>query len=505
MFNPTVNTDEKLMHFANRLYLLQVQRNSVKGRDVLSLFAPERPVMVGIPPLWLEHNAFKDTYDEILRTYFKYESEKVDQKALKKHYPEYNDLKEGGEFLHSIGSRGKPGMAYVRLEAYNHIYRDADVSYTELNKVKDSILAERNKLFKSKTKLSELSEQHKQLRRSISAPCEKLPKAALDKVFLKTFAYRSSPIFNDVNVNMYKYLLLCNVGWIKLPPFFFNNSLYDLKNKDYQKYNVSGYINLLPEASLAIVTKELQADSGTAFFKKGVKESDVLRELKKQAEFERKFAEKFDLSFACSLLNDKLKSFTPDPNKTNQDVTVKLPYMGLDRLNDEQLADVARQIFKYYSLFEQYQKYENWFENYPMAKYNRAVGGNNAMTMEEWNREAAAILPCGARDLPYFDKYLQALDTNRFHTYYDLCNYIRELKETEELRRNIKRIANAQETLVKQNSAIIYNQNMLYAQNERHHKEAMAEAIASHNRIINKLNDVQHSIDSLHDDIFIYW
>ena len=120
-------------------------------------------------------------------------------------------------------------------------------------------------------------------------------------------------------------------------------------------------------------------------------------------------------------------------------------------------------------------------------------------------KQAAAVLPNGYKDVPYFDHYLNALNTNRFHTYYDLCNFINEIRRRDEMERTVKDIANTQKKIVAQNSTIISNQNKLYAQSERHHKESMRVAVDSYNGIMKKLDNIQDSIDSIDREIIIYY
>ena len=181
--------------------------------------------------------------------------------------------------------------------------------------------------------------------------------------------------------------------------------------------------------------------------------------------------------------------------------------MGLDKLDDKGLESVAKQIFKYYDLVDRYDKYENWFENYPMAKYNKEmselyVSTGGSSTMGDWEAEAIKVLPAGKRDLPYFDLYYQLLSMERFTTYYDLCKYVEDIRKRDELNASVKNIENAQKKIVAQNNTIISNQQQLYIQSERHHKESMRQAISSHKEVMRKLNDIQDSLDR---EIIIYY
>lgn len=487
------------MLFANRLYELELKRSSAKNAKVLSALAPDKPIMEKIPDIWLTHNSFKDLYNKTLNKYYVKNYSRENENLVKKYYPEY-DSKKIDTLLYSIGPKGKPQTTPITYYQCRYTYKGADVSYTELNEIKDRIKAERTKLFKNKRNIEALTKEHKRLRGELSSPCEELVRTACDKVFLCSFANEYFSISHSVDRNLF----LCNVGWIKLPPYFFSDSLYDLKNKAYEKYDVSCYINLLPAASLAIITEELAASEGDAFFKAGVTVDDVILKVKEQAENERRFIQKFDLKFAASLLYKRISASTPDTKNTNRELTLTLPYMGLDRLDDGQLSEVGREIFDYYSLFEKYPKYANWFRTYPLEKYYREVG-RHVYTMDDFYMDASRILPYGERDIPYFDHYLNALSTNRYHTYRELCEYIKEKREQDELRDNVRKIARDGEIIKKQNSAIIANQNRLYAQNEKHHRESMEAAISSYRGIISKLDEVKKSVDSFHEDFMIYY
>ena len=491
--------DEQIMNLYNKMLMLEMKRDKIESRDYLSVFKPDKPEMDVLPELWLIRDEFEETYDKIFKEYydFSYKPEEVNLNTVKKYYPEY-DPKKILSVMCEIGPKGKPDNRNVSHRFCTYTYKGP--SFGELNQVKDSIVKERGKLFKNPFKLKKLIEKHKELRKSLAEPYQKLTKVCLDKVFLNTFSHRLGS-----GGSVVRDLFLCNVGWLSLPPFFFNDSLYNLNSGKYKKLQVTTYIQLLPEASLALITKDLQAESGDTFFKKGVTYDDLLTEVKKQAEYERKFAKKFTLEFVCSLLNEKLKTY--NPKNKNQGLTVKLPYMGLDKLDDNGLKAVADRIWHYYSLIDRYGKYENWFNNYPMANYLKkmesyynATGGS--ATMADWEREVALVLPAGKKDVAYFNTYMNAIKTNRFATYYDLCKYVEDIRLRDELHRTIKNIETTQKKIEAQNNTIISNQQQLYLQAERHHKEKMKQAILSHNAIIKKLEDIE---DTLEAGITIYY
>ena len=181
--------------------------------------------------------------------------------------------------------------------------------------------------------------------------------------------------------------------------------------------------------------------------------------------------------------------------------------MGLDKLDDKGLESVARQIHYYYSLVDRYDKYENWFETYPMAKYYKEfsdhyISTGGSTTTSDWEEQAIKVLPAGKKDLPYFDLYYQLLSMERFSTYYDLCKYVEDIRKRDELNASIKNIENTQKKIVAQNNTIIKNQQQLYIQKERQHKESMRQAISSHKEVMRKLNDIQDSLDR---EIIIYY
>ncbi len=491
--------DEQIMNLYNKLLTLSIKRDQIESRSYMSAFKPDKPEMDILPEIWFGHEDFNDTYEKILKEYYSVEFKCDDEKTIKKYYPNY-DLKKQRTMLCEIGPKGKPDNRWVSYYYCTSIYSPA--SYTEINEVRDSILKERGKLFKNPFKLKNLIAKHKQARKNIAESCIKLPKVCMDRVFLKTFACK-----DNGTGSISKNLLLSNVGWICIPAYFFNESLYNLRSGKYKKLFVTNYINLLPEASLALITKDLQAESGETFFKQGVTVSDVFNEVKKQAEYEKKFAEKFTLEFICSLFSEKLKTFKPDPKKKKQELTIKLPYMGLDKLDDNGLQSVANQIWHYYSLIDRYNKYESWFNNYPMAtylkemsKYYDATGGST--TVADWESQVAKVLPAGIKDVPYFDTYINAIKTNRFTNYYDLCKYVEDIRIRDDMYRSVKNIETSQKKIVAQNNVIISNQQQLYLQSERHHKEKMKQAISSHNAIMRKLTDIENSIPS---EITIYY
>lgn len=492
--------DQKLLDFHNKMIMLSHKKSQIESRSYMSALAPERPVKQPLPDIWIEHNEFEEIYNNVFKEYYEISNTAEAEKDIKKYYPSHNS--NSRYFVSDFGPKGKPIERYSSYDYCKYIYKGTLINYKELNEVKDQIIAERSKFFKNKGKIKKLINKHVEIRKSLATPCSNLPKSSLDKIFLKTYGYKT---YNTDWLK--KFLFMAKTGWICLPPYFFNDSLYDLKNKKFKDYNVTTYINLLPEASLALIVKDLQAESGDKFFKKGVTEKDVLESVKKQAEYERKFAEKFTLEFICSILNEKLKTFTPDPKKAKQELTIKLPYMGLDKLDDKGLESVARQIHHYYSLVDRYDKYENWFETYPMAKYYKEfsdhyISTGGSMTTSDWEEQAIKVLPAGKRDLPYFDLYYQLLSMERFSTYFDLCKYVEDIRKRDELNASIKNIENTQKKIVAQNNTIIKNQQQLYIQKERQHKESMRQAISSHKEVMRKLDEIQDSLDR---DIIIYY
>ena len=181
--------------------------------------------------------------------------------------------------------------------------------------------------------------------------------------------------------------------------------------------------------------------------------------------------------------------------------------MGLDKLDDKGLESVARQIYNYYLIVERYDKYEKWFETYPMAKYYKEFSDHYVLTggsttTGDWEEQAIKVLPAGKRDLPYFDLYYQLLSMERFSTYFDLCKYVEDIRKRDELNASVRNIETTQKKIVKQNENIIANQQQLYIQNERHHKESLRQSISSHKEVMRKLDEIQDSLDR---DIIIYY
>ena len=429
-----------------------------------------------------------EDYEEIKRY--------ADKKTMEKYYPNRD-----GERLIKIAEDGNPSIQRIFEEYQRYVYEGATVYYTELNQLRDEILQERGKFLKNKNKIAKLSERHREIRKSIAQPCGNLPKSALDKVFLKTFAV----YHNTKKRNYTEKMFFNNIGWIQLPPYFFNDSLYDLRNKDFAKYNVKCFIHLLPEASLALITRDLQAEEGDSFFKTGVTANDVYKKVQEQADYERKFAEKFDLNFICGLFADKLQSFQPVPNKAQQELTINLPYMGLDRLDDHALKDVAKQIFEYYNLFTEYAKYEKWFNNGPLAEHLRLARMLQGGSDVDWKRKAANVLPGGEKDIPYFDLYYSLIQSNQYTTLAQVCAHVRKVQEQDELKKTFYEMAENQKKIVRQNDTIIQNQNKLYEQRQKQHSEAMKQAAREHRDIMDKMYEIERKAEKARTDIIIYY
>lgn len=498
MFQPTINTEERLMLLANNLYCISAKRDADYIDDLVGSkprVKLKKPEMDEITDIWLEHDAFKEKYEALLAKYF------TEAKAYADITDEDRAANDGKykKTIYSIGPKGKPEIKNFNPAYFHPTFTEGELSLEAFDAITKKLLSLRTSLFKSKKKLAALSEEHKALRRTLSASMEKAIQEAPEKVFLKAFSFAFRPNF-DGTPYLYRYILrgFENAGVLTLPAFLFSDSLYDMKDKSYKKYNARGTVTLSWRVALALITKDLQAAEGDAFFKKKVTEADVLAEVKKQAKADAELAKKLDLTFVCRLLNAQLKEL-----KKPKDVSLTLPYMGLERLSEEELGAVAAQIFHYYTLVSSYPRYEKWFNNYPMAQYLKSLEPEKPRARYDWKREAAAVLPYGEKDLPYFEHYLRALDTNRFHTYYDLCAYMKSIREKDEMTRRVQRIEATQRVIVQQNNTIMTNQVKLYEQNAQHHRERMQAEAMAYMGVMSKLDDIQRSIDR--QDVIIYY
>ncbi len=498
--------EQEYLTFSNRIMYLYTEKDHMEFMEIFgdsdsrSRYIPKKPVKDDISELWLENNAFADIYKEIRARHYGnvrfYDDAKklTNFEARRNEYPTY--------IMYSIGPKGKPEMMGVS-DQYYRAAGSADPSSAELDAVTEKILSIKKALFKNKKKLNALTERHKMLREELRVSYGGLPKAVTERVFLNTFAF-SYELGSFKKYHLVRDIFFEQATDIRIPLFFFGDSLYAEKGKEYKTYNLPCRIELMPKAAVALITKDLQAADGDAFFKKGVTVEKVLAEVKKRAEAEVAFAEKFDLAFIEELVEKQMKQVR---RKSNEELVIRIPYMGLNYLNDGQLTSVAEQLFRYFSLFAQYVKYETWFKNYPMANYLKAlnpppVKKEKEKTMADWEAEAVKVLPAGRRDLPYFDLYFRLVRENRFDTYYGICNYVRGIREQDEYRRKINGIAANQKVIIQQNNAILHNQVKLHEQNEQHHKERLAQERAVYQGIMSKLDDVQKSVDRAYYTIY---
>ena len=482
--NFTANTDEKILQLYNTITLLLLKKT--QGYSLYpsaSTASTVRSDLRPIPDIWFNHKSFVRRYNKLLKDY--YEQTTAPKKSVVDKY--YTDVAEPervvnkvypARILYEITPFGVGNTAVIDYEYYNYVYTGCKADYTELNNITKEIIAERSKFFKNKKKIAELIEKHKAVRKTLNAPCNNLPKTATDRVFLKSFDSKSNG--SKYSCEITRNLFLSSIGYINLPPYFFNDSLYDLKNKDYLKYNTKCTIHLVPEASIAYITSSLEADKNSkTFFKQGVTEYDVLENVKKQAVYEKKFIEKFNLEFICNLFNEKIKAKASTKETEVSKLTIKLPYLGLDKLTEEELGEVATRIYNHFLLYERYSSYAYYY--------------NKPSTDPTSVENLVASLPRGYSDIPYINDYKGAIDSGRFNTYYEVCAYVDNIRRQDELNNRIRKIEGNQQAILKQNQNIIANQNKLYLQKEKHHNETM-----------NKLKDIERSIDSIETEVTIY-
>ena len=500
--------DQDLMLFQGKLLCLQMQKDDIESDYIIynddddtRRVIPQKPKKDSISELWLENNVFEDFYKELLSRHYQqmyYQDAKL-RADFEEKFAAYSSI------MYGIGPKGKPDMIGIDRRCYCAVAEDAITpAIAELEGLTQQILAAKKALFKNKKKLNALVEQHKALRDSLRASYDAMPRAIMERRLLDTFAFRNE-LDRWGKPHLVREVLFDLPMDLCIPAFFFHDSLYAEKGKEYKSHCIAARVELVPKAAVAIITKDLQAADGDAFFKKGVTVEKVLAEVKKRAEQERAFAERFDMAFVEEMVKERVAHAD---RKTSEPLLIRIPYMGLNYLRDEQLVSVAEQIFRYFSLFAQYGKYETWFKNYPMANYLKALNPPakkkqvHRMTMAEWEVEAAKVLPAGRRDIPYFDYYYRAVREERFSTYYALCQYVKEIRERDQYRRNVQRIADTQKTIVRQNNAILQNQVKLYEQNEEHHKERLAQERAAYQGIMGKLDDVQKSVDRAYYSIY---
>ena len=492
--NFTANTDEKLLTLYNTLTLLQLKQN--QGYNLYADATNSvRTDLLPIPNIWFTHNSFVKTYNKILKEYYT-ETKTAKKETIKKYYNDVYEPEKIGDkvykpsILRQIRLGGYEDTSVLSYEHYSYTYAGCKADYTEINNVTAEIISERGKFFKNKKKINELVEKHKELRKQLSKPVSNLPKSATDRVFLKTFDTKSN---DKIKYDITRYLFMAHVGYINLPAYFFSDCLYDLKNKDYLKFNTRCTIKLVPEAAIAYIIRDLEAENNsTTFFKKGVTEADVLKNVKKQAEYEKNFVEKFNLEFICNLFNEKLKAKENTKSTEQPLLTVKLPYMGLDKLNEEDLTEVASTIYNYYLIYENYNSYAYY--------YSKPSTDPNSI------ENLVASLPKGANDIKYISHYLGAINSGKYSTYYEVCAYVDNIRKQDELNARIKNIENNQKNIINQNNTIISNQNRLYEQKEKHHKEMISAQKATTdalNSVYGKLDDIDRKISSA--DVVIYY
>ncbi|MBR4420263.1 MAG: hypothetical protein IKT32_05220 [Clostridia bacterium] len=493
-------SDPKIIALYDKLRKINYKENCLIV-EAVKRENPDAPILLQLAKNpHFTHNNIK-FYDELLAKYYTPMTfqECVDSK-LDKYYADFQQ-----SFIYEISDDGVVNLCSIAIKKHKFTFDGYNVSYNKLNSVKDEIIAERSKFFKNKKKLSALIEEHKKLRKEVSAPSEKYIPTQLDKVFLETFSYTKKAKRDCLGKDCFA----VKSGWLALPPYFFDESLYNLKSNDYKKCNLGYYLHFLPKASLALIVKDLQADSGEAFFKSGVTVKDIEEKVKEQAEVERILVSKLNIETACQMFNEKLKTFVPDKTKKSQSITIEFAYMGLDKLDEHGLKLVAKEIFEHYSLFERYSLYLNRFKTVEVAIYNKKY--NEYVTsvttyndrMKAIYDEYAAALPFGKKDLPYLQLYFDLLDSGRFQTYHGLCDYVADIRYKDEMRNYVRQIAYNQEVIKKQNQVIISNQNKLYEQNERQYKQLTDIAMTNHQNLMTKLDKIENKIKN--QEVIIYW
>ena len=153
MFDVVNCKDPQLVNFANQLFVLTTSRPLIVNTGKKTDLMKGAPKMKPISAIWLRHNAFQETYEEVLSTYYKpvedYEEIKryADKKTMEKYYP-----KRDGERLIKIAEDGKPSIQFIFEKYQRYVYEGATVYYTELNQLRDEILQERGKFLKNKNK-----------------------------------------------------------------------------------------------------------------------------------------------------------------------------------------------------------------------------------------------------------------------------------------------------------------------------------------------------------------
>ncbi|MBQ9145208.1 MAG: hypothetical protein IJX70_01915 [Clostridia bacterium] len=491
--------DPRILQLYDAIARIDYKRN-VAEMDFKSKTKPEPPVLYPLSATPCFDRGKSKNYKQLQDKYYTFYTKENRDTLAKKHYPDFSKT-----VLRDIKENGTPVLATVMPFYFTYTYDGYKVDYTTLNKVKDELIAERGKLIKNKKKIAELVARHKELRRQITAVSPQIITTQLDKVYLKTFA---KCVFTE-GLSESQNLYLTAVGWMSLPPYFFEDSLYDLATNDYKNRDVNYYFHFLPEAAIALIVKDLQADAGSAFFKVGVTAADVLAKVKERAESETLFVSKFTVEVACRMLNERLKEFVPDAKAEKQNIIIDIPYMGLDKLSKADLKRVADQIFHHYSLFARYNEYVRHFNTLLVPAYNAACQRYadapkvyNA-TMQALRQEAISILPAGERDLPYLDTYTSLIKSRRFATYYELCDHVTGIRRHDEQLAAKRQIMFNQIAIQEQNKAILANQERLYQQRMEHQRQLIHQAERSQRDVMEKLHSIENKVKD--QQVIIYW
>jgi len=483
--------DQDLMLFANKIYMLKVRI------DNLWMDAPTRPMTPTFYPIPNEisfDGGKLAIYDKLLRKYYfevKYSTD------VSKQVHKYYGNSSSAYHLKMINDSGSPMLSsYLSNDYYKYISGNS-ANYTNILNLTKQIIEERGKFFKNKKLINELIEKHKAERAKLTPLISKSHVTQTDKVFLKTFSTIESG-----TISHHKNLFLTTVGWFRIPAFFFDESLYNLKSNDYKRMNVDYYIHFMPEAALAIITKELMETDpkSNSFFKQGVTEHDVYKAVEQYAKWEKKLMKKLSLEFICKLFAEGMKSFKPDKKKKSQSLTIPIPYMGVEKLKKEELGAVATTIFNYYSLFDRYQLYIDYFNKNVLPKYNKdyenyveGVKAYNAKVAKLQN-DIIATLPYGKADLPYFDNYYELVHSEKFSHMFEVRDYVANIRHRDQMQRIARETALRMKNIEKQNAVIIANQAKMEKQIDKNHKEQMARIDTVYHNLSEKIDKVESDI-----------
>lgn len=391
------------------------------------------------------------------------------------------------------------------------------VGYKPYNATTDEIKKERDKFFKNKKKLSELTQKHLEQKRELMPKIEECLRYAADFAVLTNFSVgkrrltlyttwdtSGKNLYNPKRKNSYmthstmvKYKNAPSLTFT-FPWYFFDECMTNGK-KDYKTRTATYKVTFDRAAAITAICDEFidMSEGATSILKPKTTVKQVMKRLEEYAEYEKKLISNLDYDLLSRLFKKEIDAYDFDAfHKRNAGknkvpvITIRLPYLGLDRvINDEggkNYKAIATSILKYMQSLDNIEAHAKYFNEVMIPQYHKdyktyeidVFHYNQNITQAQ--NDIIRLLPGGRADLPYVDLYMELCRSGSFSNIYQIFEYVANRRYQSQMTDFARQMLNKQAKIEKKLDVVAVQQQKIHQTQIQTHKATMQKLNAIH-------------------------